>query len=363
MIVLSLFDGISAGQVALERAGIPVEAYYASEIDKYAIQVTQHNYPNTTQLGDVTKWREWDIDWSKIDLLLSGFCCQSWSISGKQQGDKDPRGALMWTMLEVRDHILKVNPKLIWLFENVKMKKEFQVYVNNAIGIEPTLINSSTLSAQNRPRLYWFGKGIPENGKINITQPEDRGLILKDILEPEVDAKYYLSQKLVDGFRRKQERRKDIKSGFDRKINIRGEEQKASCLTARMSKCGITDNYIQKLASLSASERKDIVKNGKAMPENVEITVKEGQFIYTNHLGQNGSLVKDKCATLVCASTPAVVTNDLGIRKLTPKECLRLQTFDDTYFDIEGLSNSQKYKATGNSFTVDVIAHILKHIP
>jgi len=121
--VLSLFDGISAGRVALERANISYDNYYASEIDKYAISITQHNYPNTIQLGDVTKWREWDIDWSSIDLLFAGFPCQSWSLAGQQKGDEDPRGKLLWVMLEIREHILKYNPNLSYLFENVNMKK------------------------------------------------------------------------------------------------------------------------------------------------------------------------------------------------------------------------------------------------
>ena len=97
MNVLSLFDGLSCGQIALERAGINVRKYYASELDKYAIKVTQANYPDTIQLGDVTKWREWDIDWASIDLVGAGFPCQSWSVAGQQLGDKDERGMLFWT--------------------------------------------------------------------------------------------------------------------------------------------------------------------------------------------------------------------------------------------------------------------------
>jgi len=125
MIVLSLFDGISCGQVALQRAGIKVANYYASEIDKHAINVTQYNHPNTIQLGDITEWRKWDIDWSSIDILLAGFPCQAWSVAGKQQGDNDPRGALVHELIAIWNRVKLVNPNLKFLFENVRMKKGF----------------------------------------------------------------------------------------------------------------------------------------------------------------------------------------------------------------------------------------------
>jgi DNA-cytosine methyltransferase len=371
MNVLSLFDGISCGRLALERAGIPVTNYYAAEIDKYAISISRYNYPDIIRLGDVTKWREWDIDFSKIDLLIGGPTCTSFSIAGKGEGFNGKSG-IIEIYFEILEHIQSINPRVKFLLENVKMKKEWEKIITDRLGVNANHINSSLLSAQNRPRVYWLN--------FPITQPEDKKIILKDILqlESEVDVKYFLSQKLVDGFRRKEEVNRHKKRGFD-KLNIRNENDKASCLTARMAKMGATDNYIQQLASLPASVRKDIVKNGADMPEDVDIKVKEGQFIYTNHLGQNGSLVKDKCATLVCASQAHCVTNDLGIRKLTPIEAERCQTLPDNYtqngiyinYTKNGIysgskevliSDSQRYKCIGNGWTVDVIAHILEHI-
>ena len=167
--VLSLFDGCSCGRVALEKLGIKVDKYYSSEIEKHAIAITQHNFPDTIQLGDITKWREWNIDFSTIDILFAGFCCQSWSMSGKQLGDKDPRGKLMWDMLDILKHIRKLNPNIKFLFENVRMKKEFKDYIDAAIGCEGILINSALLSAQNRNRNYWTNipiKGLPEDKNI-----------------------------------------------------------------------------------------------------------------------------------------------------------------------------------------------------
>lgn len=145
--VLSLFDGISCGQIALQRAGIKVNQYFASEIDKHAIKVTQYNWPDTVQLGDATKWREWDIDWKSIDLLCAGFPCQAWSFAGKQQGTNDPRGALAITLFELFTFSKRKNPKLKFLFENVKMKKQHLDYINNLFGVKPHNIDSSLVSA------------------------------------------------------------------------------------------------------------------------------------------------------------------------------------------------------------------------
>lgn len=160
MNVLSLFDGMACCRIALERAGIEVEKYYASEIDKYAIKVAQANWSGNIQLGDVAKWQEWDIDWSSIDLVTGGFPCQAWSMAGKQLGDKDERGMLFWTMLDVMKKVRKHNPKAHLLIENVKMKSEFEKYITHhteqALGeVYKILINSSIVSACDRPRYYW----------------------------------------------------------------------------------------------------------------------------------------------------------------------------------------------------------------
>lgn len=181
MKVLSLFDGISCCRVALNRANIPVDTYYASEIDKHAITVAQKNFPDTIQLGDVAKWQSWDIDFASIDVVTAGFPCQAWSVAGKQLGDRDERGALFWTTLDIISHIKKLNPKVIFLLENVKMKREFEEYITHhteqALGkVNKYLINSSLVSAQNRQRYYWTNIE-------GIKQPEDKNILLTDILE------------------------------------------------------------------------------------------------------------------------------------------------------------------------------------
>ena len=177
---LTLFNGISAFHLALDKSGIEVGKVYYAEIDKYANQITEHHYPDDVALGDVTKWREWDIDWSSIDLVGAGFPCQAWSVAGKQLGDKDERGMLFWTTLEIIAHVLKHNPDAKFLMENVKMKKDFEEYITHhttqALGyVEKTLINSALVSAQNRNRYYWTN--------FEVTQPDDKGVLLRDILE------------------------------------------------------------------------------------------------------------------------------------------------------------------------------------
>ena len=172
--VLSLFDGISCGQVALERAGIPVGTYYASEIDSYAIEITQKNYPNTIQLGDVTQ-----IDFTqfkgKIDLIMGGSPCQDLSIAGKRAGLQGERSGLFYKFVEA----LSVIKPRYFLFENVaSMKQEEKKIISEYLQAEPILINSSLVSAQDRKRLYWTN--IP-----NVTQPEDKHIYLEDIVEPD----------------------------------------------------------------------------------------------------------------------------------------------------------------------------------
>lgn len=151
--VLSLFDGISCGRIALERAGIKVKEYYASEIDQFAMQVSKKNYPTIIQLGDVTTWRKWDIDWANIDLLIGGSPCQGFSFAGKQLNFNDDRSKLFFEYVDILNHIKSMNPNIKFLLENVRMKKEYQDVISSYLGTTPIKINSALVSAANR--LYW----------------------------------------------------------------------------------------------------------------------------------------------------------------------------------------------------------------
>lgn len=175
--VLSLFDGISCGMVALERAGIPVNTYYASEIEPNAIKVSKKNYPNIIQLGDVTKWREWDIDWSSIDLLIGGSPCQGFSSSGKGLNFEDPRSKLFFEYVNILNHIKQFNPKVKFMLENVKMKDEWSNIISDYLGMPFKEINSKYFSAQNRVRRYWTN--------FEILPYIDKGIKLADIVDDE----------------------------------------------------------------------------------------------------------------------------------------------------------------------------------
>ena len=187
MNVLSLFDGMSCGQIALRRAGIPYDKYYASEIDKYAIKVTQHNYPDTIQLGSVTDIKGADLP--QIDLLIGGSPCQGFSFAGKQLNFSDPRSKLFFEYVRLKE---ECEPRY-FLLENVKMKKEYQDVITRYLGVEPIEINSALVSAQNRKRLYW-------TNILDVKLPEDKGILLSNIIEYEfvdrdkslcVDANYF----------------------------------------------------------------------------------------------------------------------------------------------------------------------------
>jgi len=218
--VLSLFDGVSCGSVALERAGIKVKNYYSSEIDKYALQISKKNYPDTIQLGDITKWKDWKLP--KIDLILAGFPCQSWSVAGKGKGIDDPRGQLVLDLIDVWKHY---KPKY-FLFENVRMKKEFLDYMDNLFGVEHIKINSNLVSAQNRLRCYWTN--IP-----NITQPKDKGILLKDIVHEFADTA--LSEKEL-GYMLRSAGKWSQSTNNRFEIYLNYPNKKNHCLTANLNK-------------------------------------------------------------------------------------------------------------------------------
>lgn len=202
MNVLSLFDGMSCGRIALRELGIEPEHYYASEIDKFAISQTRLNFPDTIHLGDVTKWREWEIDWGTIDLILAGSPCQGFSFAGKQLAFDDPRSKLFFVFVDILSHVKALNPDVFFLLENVNMKKEHMRVITEYCGVHPVNINSNLVSAQNRNRWYWTNirtKKVGLFGEIHsdIPQPKDEGILLRDILEEEVDEKYYLSEKAI----------------------------------------------------------------------------------------------------------------------------------------------------------------------
>lgn len=315
MNVLSLFDGMSCGRVALERAGIEVTKYYASELDKYAIKVTQANWPNTIQLGDVTNWREWDIDWSSIDLLIGGSPCQGFSFAGKQLAFDDPRSKLFFVYSDILTHIDSERDKagkkeVKFLLENVKMKKDYLEIISDHLGVKPVFINSALVSAQSRQRYYW--------ANWEFGQPEDKAIVLADIIEDGV----------VD-------------------------RDKSWCIDANYFKGGNLKSYFEK-------NRRQLVFGVRAtVQKNAEHRIDGKCPTITAAAGLGGGNVPlfSDIETVAKYKGKYINKDDrLFFRKLTPLECERLQTVPDNYSN--HVSNTQRYKMLGNGWTVDVIAHI-----
>jgi len=374
---------MSCGQIALDQLGIPVETYYASEIDKYAIQVTQANYPDTIQVGDVTKLDP--KDFADVDLIMGGSPCQGFSFAGKQLAFDDPRSALFFEFIKL---LKAIKPKY-FLLENVRMKKEFldiisqevsKCYPEIQFGIEPILINSALVSAQSRQRYYWTN--IP-----NIQQPEDRGIVLRDILETEPEN----FTKMSDKFAKRQRGRKCL---------IDYTKEKASNLSAmEYVKNGRQGDYLAcdydgkpKQVGVAADiNGHDILKRVYS-PEGKSPTLntmgggnrepkvvmggafrgraynKEGKRMdrdgvsVANKTKQMLELRKDHKSNAITTvyKDSVAVSENLTWRKLTPLECERLQTVPDNYTN--HVSNTQRYKMLGNGWTVEVIKHILKYI-
>ena len=371
--VLSLFDGVSCGRVALQRAGIPVNKYYASEIDKYAIMITQNNFPDTVQLGDVTKWEDWDIDWSSIDLLIGGSPCQGFSFAGKQLNFNDPRSKLFFDYVNILHHIQKHNPNVKFLVENVKMKQEFQDIFSNMLGVQPVEINSALLSAQNRKRLYWTNW--------EFGQPEDKHIMLKDIVHEYskvdrdkslcLDANYYKGGNLKQYYEKHRrqlafEWLNEYIVPFDKTLQILDKEVERGKVGyfGKDSQANRVYYIHDKAVTLCGSAGGGAAKMGQYLfgcltPDRV-------------NKRQNGQRFNegDKFYTLTAQDKHGVLVEGY-IRKLTSVECERLQTLEDGFTangidqktgKVVPISNTQRYKALGNGWTVDVIAHILKSL-
>ena len=448
MNVLSLFDGQSCGQIALKELGIIPDKYYASEVDKHAIAQTQLNFPNTIQLGSVV-----DVDISKLEpiqLLLGGSPCQSFSFAGKRNGMStteneeiytlarylelksegfqfEGQSYLFWEFMRILTDIRKYNPDVKFLLENVEMGDKWERVLSEAIGVFGVHINSALVSAQSRKRIYWTNFRIKEVGLFgelhsDIPQPEDEGILLKDILESEVDEKYYLSEKLINFSQNNTLKMKEKGNGFSFKPT-EGDE-KANAVT---TKCGsrMDDDFIcvamrgrnpnnpsDRTSGSPTEQRLEPNLNGKTntittvQKDNLIIqrargankgglffdkspTLTSNSFEHNNHVLQikeatlkgyteinpgecfdfenpksktrRGRKMDVKCNSLMAQNMSFMnYTNDYRIRRLTPTECARLQTIPEWYK--WSCSDTQQYRMLGNGWTVKVIMHILKYL-
>ena len=372
MNVLSLFDGMSCGQIALDQLGIPVDKYFAAEIDKHAIKVAKANYPDMIHLGDVREVRtkhnalhamnENGVgELYDIDLLIGGSPCQGFSFAGQQLNFDDPRSMLFFEYVRL---LKALNPRY-FLLENVKMKKESQDIISEYLGVEPIEINSNLVSAQNRRRLYWTN--IPVDGL-----PEDKGIVLADILEDGftdreksycLDASYYKGGGASNVRLYFEKSRRQIVFGSgDNKLDVTG----ARIVNRRLDKDGKRKDNDK---SIKPQARLELRKDNKAgcltTVQKDSVVAKTQPKIIQKSRGYNKGGLKalnGKTPTLSTSSWEHNnhLTLDEGTtwRKLTPVECERLQTVPDGYTD--HVSNTQRYKMLGNGWTVDVIKHIMK---
>jgi len=395
MNVLSLFDGMSCGQIALDKLGIKPTNYFASEIDKFAIQTAKKNFPDTIHLGDVTKIQtsgdhlldEFECG-HKIDLLIGGSPCQGFSYSGKRLNFEDPRSKLFFEYVRL---LKELKPKY-FLLENVRMAKASQDIITEYLGVEPVVINSNLVSAQNRHRLYWTN--IP-----NVTQPKDKGIVLKDILEDydTIGEEHFHSNKAMEYMERGNKKWMQAGSRRADRYTQSPDKEKAFTLTANFHK-GVPYNYFDDTRATS-NDTSGLILEGHATninghdylkriysPEGKAPTLTtmgggnrepkvsvKGARIVNRRLDENGTRkdnsniplqarievrADDISNCLTTVQKDSIVVKDKRWRKLTPLECERLQTMPDGY--TEGVSNTQRYRMLGNGFTVDVIAHILK---
>lgn len=416
---------MSGGQIALTELDIPIDKYYASEIDKYAMQFTIQNFPDTIQVGDV---RELDINkLDKIDLLIGGSPCQSLSMAGKRKGLSTKEGIeifdlemylelkengfefegqsyLFWEYIRIYNDLLERGDNPKFFLENVEMGKKWESVFNDILGRKGIHINSALVSAQNRRRIYWTD--IHDD----IPQPEDRGILLRDILEEEVDEKYFLSDKMIECLKgrvktdndpicvampacltpRRTEYGKQIRKEYEAGIvkeqrkNIQQleprEDRKTNCLTTVQK-----DNLIIVSGTIRTFRGKHFreIKSGKSCtpmararndgnaqpcviigtPNIADITIPN------KYIKKNIRSIDDKAHTLLATSHKGAMVNGMTlvdngnfrIRRLTPTECARLQTVPEWYV-WDGISDTQRYKMLGNGWNIETIKHIFKYI-
>jgi len=367
MKIISLFDGMSVAQQSLKELNIQVEKYYASEIDPYAIAITQANHPNTIQVGSVVDLV--GLENENIELLIGGSPCQDLSIAKKDRKGLDgERSGLFYEYVRIRD---EVRPKYFILENVASMSKESKDKISEVLGVQPVMINASLVSAQNRKRLFWVGSLQPDGTykQVDIPQPEDRGIMLKDILEDNVDEKYYIKN-------------------FN--TNWNSDQPQDINKKNRALRVGGTKSLI----FLGGIRNKDWAKDGKSYSRNFgqgdRVYSPEGKSATLSALGggrgaktglyavpvalRNRGQGKQpeyngtgKANAMTSVQTDSMVEVEQQIRKLTPIETLRLQSMPDNYFDkatLKGkpISDTQRYKMCGNAFNCEVIKHIIKNL-
>ncbi len=428
MVVLSLFDGMSCGQIALKELEIIPDIYYASEVDKFAIAQTQLNFPNTIQLGDVAKLNVFELE--RVDLLIGGSPCQNFSFAGKRNGmntieneeiytldrylelkedgfEFEGESYLFWEYMRILADIRTYNPDVLFLLENVEMGKKWERVLSKAVGLFGVHINSDLVSAQNRERIYWTNIRVKQEGLFDelhsdIPLPKDKGLLLKDVIDQEVDEKYY-----IKNLKFRVEDLNIVEGGDDQviKIDIRGRrkrnQKKASCFTAGANSGGnhsdmdlicvamrgrndkdtgkikqqLEPRYDGKTNTITKVQKDNLIiqrprgKNKGGIHEEKSPAVtghawQQNNLVLSRYHEKNLKKLNEKANSFLATSHKGAQANGMTliqnrwrIRRLTPTEVARLQTVPDWY--VWECSETQQYKMCGNGWTIEVIKHIL----
>lgn len=365
--------------LALNLLDVSFDKIYVSEVDKFAIAEDKENHPNNIHMGDVTKWREWDINWTEVDLVVGGSPCQGFSSAGKQHGTKavlngktyivssrgqylylKSRGAeflsqsyLFWEYVLLLDWVKINNPSVKFMLENVKMSKGYLDMISGAIDCNPVFINSALMTAQNRQRFYWC------NSDQEIPQPEDKGILLKDIIEDIPINPTIMSDK----FTTRQRGRKCLVDNLDRKAsNLSAMEYVKNGRQGDYIRCG---SMVGSRINKDTGVREDWNKEIRPV-QVIEIRSDEKTNCLSTVQKDNVIVLRDKSKRVRASGRNSVdrhewdSISDCHYRKLTVIECCRLQSVPDDYFKVS--SPTQAYKMLGNGWTVVVIAHILKHL-
>ena len=324
MNVLSLFNGMNTGRQALENVGIKVNKYYSSEIKPYAIELTQHHFPDTIQVGDVTKWKDWDIDWKTIDLVLSGSPCQDLSAAGKRAGINGSKSSLFFVFVDILEHIKSVNPKVLFLQENVGSAAKLDVGImSRALGVYPVRINSSLVTAQLRDRYYWTNirtKQTMFDIVTDIPQPKDRGIMFKDIIT-NGKVERIKSTALLQGY--------ISKNTYVDETSV--EAQKYLKSRDDIGMCPIV--YVD-------TDKHTCLNTGSGMTE------KSSQR-YLQHRNETTGMI-------------TLIQENEIVRTVNKVEMCRLQGFPDDYCEI--LTTAKAGSLLGDGWTLPVIEHIFRYI-
>jgi len=372
MNVVSLFNGMNTGRQALENVGIKVNKYYSSEIKPYAIELTQHHFPDTIQVGDVTKWKEWDIDWKNIDLILSGSPCQDLSQAGKRAGINGKKSSLFFVFIEILEHVKQLNPKVLFLQENVGSASKLDVGImSRALGVYPVRINSKLVTAQLRDRYYWSNirtKQTMFDVVTDIPQPTDRGIMFKDILtDGYTDRDKALA--LLESESRVCTSQESIKKRAEKEfINmVYVDTDKHVCLRPRFGTGGSQEG-LKKRAETMPSMITLIYEVNNELRCKTNTT--KGYDIITENdcldlsfptsTTRRGRVTKGKSPCLMESNNNLYSYKDGIVRTVNQVEMERLQGFPDGYTSI--LSKAKAGSLLGDGWTLPIIEHIFKFI-